>query len=786
MPAVGYPYNYLRGLSDFWQRFFADADQLESLYQGSAVLIGQAYLDLMSAALGVSLRDAVAVDREYYHMLAMREDELRFVKGAATADDRWSFRLPDPVVSFWSLDNRVYEPTASLEERLDYEIEDRVVYFKADPTDPTGAAIPLDGYARRAVDVASGGRFSDSGVVSWLLLPVKKGDTLRILDIGTNGTQRKRADYDIALVRASGLYVDAAVALPAVTAGVKYAVLRVPADHTLTESFTLVASAATLTHTRIDQGSLRIFAKNISGADVVEGVDYLVNYESGTITQVGGTPWQGDPGPFTAIYTWRTQVLTGVSGEVAVSGGTVRVLQIATWAPDARVDRRTLANNFGALIGREADSSEAYRSFLQGIFQLYFLGPVIERVESALNVVLNLPVIRDDGEVFVEVVTSDPIVDRVRTRRPSTGLIVTYEYPKGTPLRTDLVAGLELLSFEPLTEAVAVTDYVQTPNWWHGAVIPTDLFDEVDGSFPSISRRTANAGYVEHLVGAPDMPEIGDPGLYVGRDETGLELTPQPLRVYRRRMAFVLMDRYLKYHTFSVSFDAAAISTGTGAAFAQGIRDLNELVLTARPSHTYVFTRPATFFRDEILVSDDVLDIGWSLGSRSNGPDQVVFADGPPLVGGGVWSAGDYFTYEESNAALAFPTPAVPVSLAGAPTPPRFGQVVRVYIATTIGGKRVIENVDYSVDYANRTVTRLTTWDSLTPSVYFLQANVGNVVDAPANADDMPVLVGGVDPACVTAAFDPAAAQWDGTVTPLTAPRDMGLVERALIVHAHA
>jgi hypothetical protein len=42
-----------------------------------------------------------------------------------------------------------------------------------------------------------------------------------------------------------------------------------------------------------------------------------------------------------------------------------------------------------------------------------------------------------------------------------------------------------------------------------------------------------------------------------------------------------------------------------------------------------------------------------------------------------------------------------------------------------------------------------------------------------------------VDPALITAAFNPTAAGWDGVNTPVTAPRDMGMVERALIVNPH-
>jgi hypothetical protein len=798
MPAIGYPYNFLRGMSDFWQRFFADADQLEALYKGTAIQIGQAYLDYMSAVLGVSLRDAVALDREYYKMIALREDEIAFEEGVSAPANRWAFKLPDGVVNFASLDNRVFEPTTSLEPAIDYEIVDGAVKFHADPTD-TGAGLPIAGYARRQTDVTVGGKFTDATVASWITALVKKGDTLRVLDVGTDGTQRRRADYALRVVRADALYVDASTPFPTTptpppTTGIKYVILRVPSSPSVTaENFTTVAFAATLAHTRLDVGSVRVFAKAPGGEDVVEDVDYTVNYEHGKIIAL--TVWQGmsggGAGTFAVDYTWRKEVVPSVglsprlatTGVISTSSTTTRVIEMTAWAPDARVDRRTLANNFGSLIGRQGDSSEPYRAFLEGIFQLYVLGPVLERIESALNVVLNLPVVRDDGEIYQSTDTSDPLVDRVLTTRPLTGQTATYEFPKGTPLRPDLVAGLELLSFEPLTTAVVVTDYVQTPQWWYGEVIPRELFS---GAPPSVSRRTASQAFVNHVIGAADAPEIGDPGLFIGAAEDGdPSIFPPGHPVFRHRMAFVLMDRYMKVHTFSVKFDATAISAALGSSFVQSLLDLNELVLSAKPSHTYVFTTPGTALRDEIEITEDTLEFGYTIGSGGFGADRVIFSDDEPPIGTTIWTLGDYWKYEFFTVLTAFPAIGVPVTLANAPVAPRHGRLVFVYPAGTIGGKRLIENIDYSVNYATRQVTRLTAWAVTTVNVTYRQLNIGNVVDAPAGAGDMLLTLSNVDPSYVTAAFNATAPGWDGVNNPPTAARDMGMVERALVVNPH-
>jgi hypothetical protein len=788
MPAIGYPYSLFQGLSDFWTRFFADADQLEALYQGADVLIGQAYLDYLSTVLGIVLQDAIVFDKELYQMVLIREDQLAFIEGDVMADNRWSFALPAPIVSFASLDNQVVEPTASLEPNLDFEFSDGDVLFHVDPTNPTGNGMPLNGYARRAVDVAVGGQFTDSTVANWVTLNVYKGDTIRLLYVGTLGLQRKIADFPIVVVRPTALFVSSATSLPLPAAGVPYVILRVPFDSIVTgESFTLVSSTATFAHTRLDQGSVRVFAKGPLGADVVEGVDYSINYEAGIITQI--TTWQGLPGPYQVSYTWREEIYPAsgpsprlaTTGVIVSSATTATVLQMAMWAPNSLVDRMTLANNFGALIGYSQPSSEAYRAFLQGIFQLYILGPVLDRLESALNVVMNLPVVHNDAETYQSTDLTDPLVDRILTTNIATNQTVYYAFPKGTPLRTDLNPGQLLTAFEVLTTAVTVTDYVQTPDWWYGQVIPTELFSPVDGVYPSYERRSAQPFYILHVADPEDGAQAGDPGLFCGADENGF-IPPPGQPVYRHRLGFVLMDTYLKYHTFTVQFDAATLALITGIEFAQSLANLNNLVLSAKPAHTYVFVTPTTLFLDQIMVTEDDISFARLVGSRVYGPDEVIFTDATPTSGEGLWYSGDYFHYELWTAVTAFPSTGVPVTLANPPTAPRRRLLVRLYNPGTIGGVVLVENVDYTVDYVNCTVTRLTAWDATTVSLVYRQLNIGNLTHAPIPAGDMPLLAAGVDPALITAAYNPSAAGWDGVIEPPTAPRDMGMVERALIV----
>lgn len=89
-------------------------------------------------------------------------------------------------------------------------------------------------------------------------------------------------------------------------------------------------------------------------------------------------------------------------GSAVVTDVIEPVVELGMWAPDAEVDKYHLYFTYGYLIDRIQRSSEAYRALIRGLFQLFMLGPTLERFESAINIVAALPVIRDDGEIFLD------------------------------------------------------------------------------------------------------------------------------------------------------------------------------------------------------------------------------------------------------------------------------------------------------------------------------------------------------------------------------------------------
>ncbi len=170
------------------------------------------------------------------------------------------------------------------------------------------------------------------------------------------------------------------------------------------------------------------------------------------------------------------------------------------------------------------------------------------------------------------------------------------------------------------------------------------------------------------------------------------------------------------------------------------------------------------------------------IGSPPDQDDKVLFSDRAIVFGDG-WALGDYGFYEEFTETPNFPTTS-PVTLSNAPGAPRYRRLVNVYIDTTIGGKRLVENVDYTVDALAGTVSRITTWDDLTSvTVKYVQFNVGNAIDAAADPTlgDTVLQLGSNDPGRRTGDFT-GEVDWMGAAVDPADARDLGMVERLLVV----
>ena len=282
-----------------------------------------------------------------------------------------------------------------------------------------------------------------------------------------------------------------------------------------------------LDHTEIDAGTLVIGARrkhpvftpgllptdpwvlHPENETVVEGVDYTIDNESGTLTVLSG--W--DPlFAARASYTWLLSIVSYThtyrgtwsgAGTYAVGDLVVYVdgltyisrtaltpfssanwapfsgpfsfntshpvRQIALWGADVLLDLETLYKNFGYLLAFKHPSSEQYREFLRGVSQLFVIGPALERFESALNVMTGLPVVRDDGEVLrayddgIAISGADGEVIDTDEGRDGALFNATSQFssPTATFFRSDVGAVLRVL-FGASSQSYLVTSVIST------------------------------------------------------------------------------------------------------------------------------------------------------------------------------------------------------------------------------------------------------------------------------------------------------------------------------------
>lgn len=486
----------LTGLSSFWQTLFKDRDQLQALYAGTEVLLGQVYLDMVSEVLNVNLDEAPLFNREYWHALVLREDQLMYDPDKAAP---YYYELEDTLVDAHFLLNRIYDPTWSWEKGTDFEVDRGVLRFYVNPFTQS-----LPGVARRQIPItatqyrtgvdgnfltANASRFEVDGLV-------RRGD-----DGELGGTDRLAS-------------VDANFTKEDVGRTIKVEDPSNPGT-TLTRTIDAIIDDTTVRLDATIAGSGTnlpwVIYESEVFFDINEG-DVLVlqdpNDVSRELTYVIDTVESSNLAVTTTEPIDFSKDLEGISWTLQSPD---EVEEISMWIPDGFFDRENLYLSFGYLIDRYEPSSESYRRLLQAIFQFFILGPALQRVESALNVMVGIPVVENDGEEVLS------IFDRNGNSYVETNNR-TYELPLGS-VRDNVTVGAELEAFHPLTDVFTVTDYIEDPDWFYGRKIPEDLiFDQ------TLKDRSIDADPYDAIIGSKKFGNIGDPRTYIGADYTGKDV----------------------------------------------------------------------------------------------------------------------------------------------------------------------------------------------------------------------------------------------------------------------
>jgi len=398
------------------------------------------------------------------------------------------------------------------------------------------------------------------------------------------------------------------------------------------------------------------------------GTEDLLVFEDNPF-DYGGT---GEPIPGVA---YRTVEVVDDDGNVTTER------ELAFWVPDAMVDGYNLYLNFGHLVGRFEPSSESYRALLQGIFQYFMLGPTPTHLTSALNVIVGLPVIRDDGEILQEVDTSDPDYTVVITNA------VRYSFDSYINLRDDILdttnwavnvgddAALTFNALDYMSSVFSVSDNVENPAWWYDHIISDKLLPDE----PRL-RRVVTPELYENLVNnPPGLVKVGDPGVFVGADDDGYVPTVGTYAgtnlwrpTYRHSFPYIMFERFLKQHAFIVEFDHDALISGA-IPFSRLNFDLQSIVVAGKSAYTFMHTEPGLNFFDDVIPRDDNIEllvwVGFPYANATPPPeampdfddsglgDQIKVVSSQIVVGDTAILVGDYYNYNAAGHTNVYSAP---------------------------------------------------------------------------------------------------------------------------------
>jgi hypothetical protein len=240
-----------------------------------------------------------------------------------------------------------------------------------------------------------------------------------------------------------------------------------------------------------------------------EGVDYIINSDTLRISFAKSLASYGFP------------------SRITTTGDT----EYSLWFADVRYDEDLIYEQYPLLLGLTPPtiSNEDYRNFLYGLYYVYMGGPSLSIVEKGINLILGVPLARNN-ELVLEV---RPYLNTDQF------LVITdlnsYITPAGIP--PSVSVGDTLQVGDELSKWVEILDYKNAGAWWlaYAIDIPIELMPVV-----------------------PSYPTMGDYGKWI-------------------------MNSYLRYNTFLVKVNV------TKAEFlgAQKFGSVPDLISRLKPPHTF-------------------------------------------------------------------------------------------------------------------------------------------------------------------------------------------------------
>lgn len=257
-----------------------------------------------------------------------------------------------------------------------------------------------------------------------------------------------------------------------------------------------------------------------------------------------------------------------------------------------------------------------------------------------------------------------------------------------------------------------------------------------EGSFPIRTISTDGLTLQLDLFPPPESVGVVPPQV--------LEVRLSPL-LYRRTVAFVMMDRFLKYHAIRVRIDPSA---KVPSAF---VSDVTRLLQEAKPAHTYVYFDSLTNFRDVLRIEESFVVTFGPLYL------ELIRSAYAPLTYDGSVRYGDAYRYTAATQNISG-TPGTYALTFAVPAGDVESNLVKFRFASGIlvnaGARRPAEGVDYTLDTVANTITILagSSFPAGPNAASFLVCvrRIRSVSD-PLDATETRLAVGGANPTTIRA-----------------------------------
>jgi hypothetical protein len=140
----------------------------------------------------------------------------------------------------------------------------------------------------------------------------------------------------------------------------------------------------------------------------------------------------------------------------------------ALWFVDSNIDEELISKYYGDLIQISPEAStDNFYNLVYGLYYMYTQGPKLALIQSGLNLVLGIPLARDN----------ETVLDIREYLQTGEYIVITnqnqYVIPYGLP--ASVAVGDTVTVGEPLSSWLQVKDYEEDGNWWLNLYIPSSV-----------------------------------------------------------------------------------------------------------------------------------------------------------------------------------------------------------------------------------------------------------------------------------------------------------------------